>query len=191
MADSSASHEIERRASARRSILSVLGIASVAVVIDQLVKIWAIASLTLGQPVSLVGDLVQLRLVFNPGAAFSMGEEMTWVFTVLAVVVSGVLVWFSRSLRSTPLIVLFGVFLGGVVGNLIDRLFRPPAFARGHVVDFLQLKGFAIVNLADIMLTCAVIGLVLIMLFRPRQFEEVSAAAKGESSAARADEHAQ
>jgi len=50
-----------------------------------------------------------------------------------------------------------GCLLAGIVGNLIDRLFREPGPFHGHVIDFLQLPHFAIFNVADMFITAAAV----------------------------------
>lgn len=58
-----------------------------------------------------------------------------------------------------------GIFLGGVVGNLIDRLIREPSFGNGHVVDFIQIPfDFPIFNLADIFIvSMAILAVIRVM----------------------------
>ena len=59
-----------------------------------------------------------------------------------------------------------GVFLAGVVGNLIDRLIREPSFGNGHVVDFIQIPfNFPVFNLADIFIV-SMATLTVIRVFR-------------------------
>ncbi|GAA0611052.1 hypothetical protein GCM10009547_11360 [Sporichthya brevicatena] len=117
---------------------------------DLLTKIWAVKRL--GDPdesIKIVGDLFQLELTRNPGAAFGIGVSMTIVFTLLSLVVVGVVLRTAGRLGSTWWAVVFGLVLGGALGNLTDRLFRSPGFMRGHVVDFLHLKNWPVFNLAD------------------------------------------
>ena len=74
---------------ARRRAL-FLGLAVIAVITygaDQLSKAWAVRTLTDEPPRSLVGTFLQLDLIRNPGAAFSLGTGSTWVLTLIAVVV--------------------------------------------------------------------------------------------------------
>ncbi len=101
------------------------------------------------EPVTLLGGLLTLRLVRNPGAAFGFAEGLTIAFTVVAVAVVVVILRLSRRLRSTPWAVALGLVLGGAVGNLVDRIFRAPGPGRGHVVDFLELPHWPVFNLAD------------------------------------------
>lgn len=180
MAESATSRDDERRATARRSLSVVVSTALLCVVVDQAIKGWALTALADGRPVDVLGDLVQLRLVTNAGAAFSMGEGVTWLFTLLGLAITGVVLWAASGLRSREMRLLFGMFLGGVLGNLVDRLVREPGFGRGHVIDWLQVRGFAVMNLADILLTVSVVGLVVVMLLRPREIDEVTHEHEGE-----------
>jgi signal peptidase II len=67
------------------------------------------------------------------------------------------IILFARRIRSVAWAVVFGLLLGGNVGNLTDRLTREPGFGVGHVVDFLQLWGFpAIFNLADVAIVSSI-----------------------------------
>ena len=68
------------------AILAVLVLAA-----DQLAKNVAIDSLPSERVVPVIGDFLQFYLVRNPGAAFSLGEGVTWVFTIALAVVAGVL----------------------------------------------------------------------------------------------------
>lgn len=132
-------------------------------VLDVVSKIAAVTLLQPGVPVPLLGDLLRLYLIRNPGAAFSIGEGATWVFTLLA---AGVLVFIFIAvvprLRHGGWAVGLGLVVAGITGNLIDRLVRPPGFARGHVVDFLQLPYWPIFNVADM---CVVFGSITILVF--------------------------
>ena len=134
------------------------GVAVIGMGADQATKQWAVAALTPGEPVPLVGHFLQLYLVRNPGAAFSLGEGFTVVFTVLAMVVlSGLLVVALPRVRQWVWAVALGLLTAGVAGNLVDRLGRPPAPFHGHVVDFLMLPRFPVFNVADAMLTTAAV----------------------------------
>ena len=62
--------------------------------------------------------------------------------------------------RHVGWVVALGLVLAGILGNLTDRIFRPPGFLHGHVVDFLQLPNFAIFNVADMCITFAAVLIV-------------------------------
>ncbi len=143
-------------------------LACVAVVgysIDLTTKILAVEHLTGRSPVPLVGDLLTLRLVRTPGAAFSTGTSYTLVLTLIAIAAACAVLWFSRRLRSTGWALGLGFLLAGILGNLTDRLFRAPGFLRGHVVDFLQLPNWPIFNVADICINVAA-GLIVVQAIR-------------------------
>jgi signal peptidase II len=135
----------------RSRLFAVLGAtAAVVLVLDQLTKLWALRSLTPGDPVDVIGSLIRLNLIRNPGAAFSIGTGATWVLTLIAF---GVLVFIlvtARRLGSLAWAWALGLLLGGSLGNLADRLFREPGPGRGHVVDFIDYFGWFIGNVADI-----------------------------------------
>ena len=115
----------------------------------RLSKIIAVASLQDGTVVEVIDGVLQLRLVRNPGAAFSFATGMTFVFTAIAAVVIVVILRLSRKVTSLPWAVALGGLLGGAIGNLIDRVVRSPAPLQGHVVDFLELPHWPVFNLAD------------------------------------------
>lgn len=124
--------------------------AALVLVLDQLSKWWATGALGDGRTVDVVGSVVRLRLLRNSGAAFSLGDSMTWLMTLIAVVVTVGIVVVSRRLGSRAWGLALGLVLGGSLGNLIDRFFREPGPARGHVIDFIDYAGLFVGNVADI-----------------------------------------
>jgi signal peptidase II len=137
-------------------VAAVIGVVGLG--LDQAAKAVAIANLDPAHPVPLLGGLITLQLTRNSGAAFSMGEGFTIGFTVVAIAaLIAVVVWALPRLRHPGWAVTAGLLLAGISGNLFDRLFREPAPFQGHVVDFIQLPYFAIVNVADICITAAAV----------------------------------
>jgi signal peptidase II len=132
-------------------VLVVLAIVALGIyLLDQGAKYLIVKNLTLGQQVNVIGNVLQFHFVKNSGAAFSLGTGMTWVFSIVAAAVAVFIILYARRIHSFGWGVLFGLLLGGTLGNLTDRLFREPRFGEGHVVDFLQVYGFpAIFNIAD------------------------------------------
>jgi signal peptidase II len=127
-----------------------LVVALVAITVDQLTKNLAISSLELGTSYPVLGELLSWRLLYNDSAAFGLGFGYTWILAVISAAAALATIWYSRKLESISWSLMIGVFLGGVVGNLIDRLIREPSFGNGHVVDFIQIPfNFPIFNLAD------------------------------------------
>ncbi|MFF0470957.1 signal peptidase II [Micromonospora zamorensis] len=141
---------------------AVVLIAAVVLAADQLTKYWAESALSDGQTVTVVGELLQLRLVYNPGAAFSIGAAYTWIFAVFAAAAVVAVTVVARRVTSRAWSVALGLVLGGATTHLLDRLFREPGFARGHVVDFIDYAGFFVGNVADIALVVGV-GVVMVL----------------------------
>lgn len=128
----------------------LLAVAGVVLALDQLSKAWVLTALPYDSPRHVIGSLLIFRRVLNSGAAFSLATGSTWVFSIIAAAVVVFLIWFARRIRSLSWAVLFGLLLGGTLGNLADRLLRPPGFGVGRVVDFIQIPLLpAIFNLAD------------------------------------------
>ncbi|WP_022916943.1 signal peptidase II [Ruania albidiflava] len=147
----------------RRGLIALVAILTLVVlVIDQASKQVVVNTLEVGQFHPLLGDFLGLSLVFNPGAAFSLAEGSTWVFTIAAVVVTVVIVRISRRLGSRGWAVALGALLGGTLGNLGDRLFREPGFAVGHVVDFINYNGWFVGNVADIAIVLSAVAIAVL-----------------------------
>ena len=130
-------------------------VAAVAYLLDGLTKVLAVSRLEGREPVPVVGELLQLTLVRNPGAAFSTGSSYTLVLSLIAVGAVVVVLVLARKLASRLWAFGLGCLLGGVLGNLTDRVFRQPGFMRGHVVDWLQLPNWPVFNIADICINVA------------------------------------
>ncbi|MCC2335185.1 signal peptidase II [Cellulomonas wangsupingiae] len=149
--------EPERR---RRLLRALVAITLSVLALDQLTKVWAVATLEPRVRTELLGDLFGLQLVRNPGAALSIATGLTWVLTLVAVVVVVVIVRVSRRIGSWGWAVALGLLLGGAVGNLVDRMVREPGPFRGHVIDFLAYGDLFVGNVADIAIVVAA-GLVV------------------------------
>ncbi|WP_454932322.1 signal peptidase II [Actinomyces oricola] len=166
----------------------LVSVALAVVVLDQATKAWASSVLSEGQRIDLIGSWLGLVLVHNPGAAFSFATGQTWVFTLVAVVVSVIVIRTLGRMRSYRWAVTLGLVLGGAVGNLIDRLVRAPGVFRGHVVDFIDYGGLFVGNVADIAIVGAA-GAIIVLTFMGLEIDGTRAgedAAAGEEAARRA-----
>jgi signal peptidase II len=132
------------------------GVVLVVLVIDILTKLAAEAYLPRYMGVSIIGDFFQLRLVYNPGAAFGIhvGEHSRWVFMVLSTAALFILGSMLKTTQSGDRVRLYSLALifAGAAGNLIDRI----RSAKG-VVDFLDFTfgnyHFPTFNVADTAVT--------------------------------------
>jgi signal peptidase II len=144
-------------------------VAPLVLALDVVTKTVAVATLEGRPPLVLLGGLVNLVLIRNPGAAWSMATGYTWVLSLIALVVVVVIIRISRRLRSVGWAIALGLILGGALGNLTDRLFRAPGVLQGHVVDMVSVvrtdgSFFPVFNLADSSIVCGGILLVLLAL---------------------------
>jgi signal peptidase II len=154
------------RSAAAGIIIAILAVVVLAA--DQLAKTVAIDSLPPERVVPVIGEALQFYLVRNPGAAFSLGESVTWIFTIALAIVAGIIVYLAaRRVHSRLWAVVLGLLLGGVLGNLTDRLLREPGFPVGHVVDFISTPWMmpAIYNVADVFIVSMMISVAILVLF--------------------------
>ena len=151
--------------SRRRYLWLFAAIAAVAFVTDVVTKILAVDRLTGEPPVELVGHYFSLYLTRNPGAAFSTGTSYTVVLSCIAVVAVVAVLWTARRLGSVGWAIGLGCLLGGVAGNLSDRIFRSPGPFRGHVVDLFMFPNFPVFNVADICINLAA-GVIILQALR-------------------------
>jgi len=149
----------------RRPLILFFVVACAAYALDLGTKILAVSQLTDHPPVEVVGSFLQLNLARNPGAAFSTGTSYTVVLSCIAVAAVATVLWYSRRLNSPLWAFGLGSLLGGVLGNLTDRVFREPGFMRGHVVDFIQLPNWPVFNVADICINVAA-GVIILQALR-------------------------
>ncbi|WP_053698783.1 signal peptidase II [Streptomyces sp. NRRL F-5755] len=173
----------EAGAASGRRVPLLLAVAGAAYLLDLGSKVAVVAELENGAPVKVLGDWLELLVERNPGAAFGIGEAATLLFTVIAAAVVVVIVRMARKLYSVPWAIALGLLLGGGLGNLTDRLFRTPGDFRGAVVDFLHVRGFSIMNLADCAIVCGGI-LIVLFSFLGWEVDNREKAAKGERAGA-------
>jgi len=149
-----------------RILALLVGLAALTVIVDQVTKSVVVATMTEGQVITLIPGVAEFKFVRNPGAAFSFASGQTWIFSVLAIVVTCAIIWLARRIKSRAWAVVFGLLLGGTLGNLIDRLFREPGFGRGYVIDFMYLPWMmpAIFNVADIAITVSAVVFAILIL---------------------------
>ncbi|CAM3430810.1 signal peptidase II [Kibdelosporangium persicum] len=143
----------------------VFAVAVLVVALDQATKFWAESTLPGRAPIPVLGEFLRFRLLYNPGAAFSIGAGSTWIFTIITAVAVVVLIRFALKPASGVQAVALSLLLGGAITHLLDRLFREPGFARGHVVDFIDYNGWFVGNVADIALFSGAVLLLVPALF--------------------------
>ena len=115
---------------------------------DFATKVWALTSLS-SEPRKIFGSFLQFTLVHNSGAAFNFAAGFAIAFSLLALAVVIAVIYFAPKITSRGWQISIGLLLGGVLGNLTDRIFREPAFFSGHVIDWIQIPHWPVFNIAD------------------------------------------
>ncbi|MDD2402631.1 MAG: signal peptidase II [Clostridia bacterium] len=115
--------------------------------LDRLTKYFVVEKMYLGQSVPVIGDLLHLTYIKNPGAAFGMFSEKTWLFVIITLIIMIIMVYINNTMGKGNQFfsLILGVIAGGAVGNLIDRL------QTGYVIDFIDFQGIwpYVFNTAD------------------------------------------
>jgi len=144
--------------------LIVLGV----IVLDQITKVWAVATLTERVSARVLGDFLMLTLVYNEGGAMGTRLGPSLYYLAMALLVLPFLLIYVYRNRFRPALSLPLAFIaGGAIGNLIDRI------RLGRVIDFIDvdifdvhLGGFHLerwwtFNIADASITCAIVVLLV------------------------------
>jgi signal peptidase II len=147
----------------RRRLFLVYGTAAGVLALDQVTKSLVIANLKGNPPVRIFGDAVRLVYATNPGGAFSLFTGFPLFFAVMAVVVMGGIIHFSRRTSSAAVMGVLGLLLGGALGNFTDRLLRGDTLLHGQVVDFVDVGPWPVFNVADSAVTIGAIALTLLL----------------------------
>jgi signal peptidase II len=122
----------------RNSSLKLLWISALVVVLDQIAKQVAQASLPLHQLVDVMPGF-DWYLTYNKGAAFSFladaGGWQRWFFTITTIIISAIILFWIKQVPKQEKItaVSLCLILGGAIGNLIDRIYL------GYVIDYIQV----------------------------------------------------
>lgn len=126
------------------------------VILDQFSKYIVVENMALGESIPIIEEVFHLTYILNPGAAFGMFAHNRLFFIAIAVVVIGIIIWARREILASPWEVKAGcgLFLGGAIGNLIDRA------RQGLVIDFFDFRIWPVFNIADIAI-CIGVGLII------------------------------
>jgi signal peptidase II len=114
------------------------------------------------EPIRVIGDLLQLKFSTNPGAAFSIFTDATLLLSFLKLAVVGAILFYIRNVTNPLWSASLALLLGGVLGNLYDRILRPPGLWRGEVIDWIKLPNWPVFNIADSAIVCAGIAMAIL-----------------------------
>ena len=140
-------------------------------ILDLATKMWAVSTLSHRSDIKVFGSFFQLTLVRNSGAAFSLAEGATIFLSLFGILFLCAILYFSPRITSKGWAVVLGLVMGGILGNLVDRIFREPGVLRGHVIDWMQLPNWPIFNIAD---SAIVIAALIAMVLTTRNIPPIS-----------------
>jgi signal peptidase II len=152
---------MDRPSSPRRTAFLLFDVAAAVVVVDQVTKALVVSNLREGESRRVIGSVLSWTLQRNPGSAFGLFRHFPVVFTVLAALIALAIVVRGPRARDRLTAAALGLVLGGAVGNLVDRIARPPGVFRGRVIDFIDFHWWPVFNLAD---SAVVIGAALLLI---------------------------
>ncbi len=159
-----------------KDYLILFGVAGVLIALDQWTKWLVRENIEFGAQ-WLPGGLMWLspyaRIVhwYNSGAAFGMFQNGNLVFTTLAFIVIGAIIYYYPQVEAEDwtLKLAMGLQLAGAAGNLVDRLIM------GKVTDFISVGSFPVFNVADASITIGVIVLLLGVWIKEQQEHRAAA----------------
>jgi len=152
---------MDHSSSPRRVAFLLFGVAAVVVAIDQVTKALVVSNLGEGESRHVIGGVLSWTLQRNPGSAFGLFRHFPVLFTVLAALIALAIVVRGPRARDRLTAAALGLVLGGALGNLVDRIARPPGLFRGRVIDFIDFHWWPVFNLAD---SAVVIGAALLLI---------------------------
>ena len=138
---------------------------------DQFTKYLTVANIALGGKVPFLPGLLRFTYVRNYGAAFSSFQNQQWLFAVIFVVFTAMIIWEYRK-KSMPFRTFdrwcIAAIYGGGLGNMIDRV------RMGYVVDMIETEfiSFPVFNVADCFITCGCILLMASILLNKEFWKE-------------------
>ena len=143
--------------------------AALIVIADQFTKYLTVANIALGQKVPFIPGLLQFTYIQNTGAAFSSFEGQQWLFALIFILFTGLIVreFFRKSMGFTTFEWwCIAAIYGGGLGNMIDRV------RMGYVVDMIEttFMEFPVFNVADCFITCGCIAMMASLLLINKEF---------------------
>ncbi|MDD6941091.1 MAG: signal peptidase II [Bacilli bacterium] len=138
----------------------------IVLLIDQIVKLLIKTNMNLNEEISIIPNFFSIQYLKNTGAAFSILENQTILLAITSIICISVIIYYLKKEENltTAMYLSFGMVLGGILGNLIDRIVYQ------GVIDFLSFQifnyNFPVFNIADIGITIGVLLLIIIYISR-------------------------
>ena len=129
-------------------------------IIDQITKCIVSSYLKLNQSLTLINDYLYIKYINNTGASWGILPNSRLLLIILSIIAIIIIIRYINTFKKTKLNTIgFGFLIGGIIGNLCDRLIF------GYVRDFIDMiifhYDFPIFNMADIFIVLGVILLII------------------------------
>lgn len=129
-------------------------------ILDQISKSIISTYLKLNDSIEIIKDFFYIRYINNKGASWGILENNRFLLIFLSIIAIIIIIRYSYSFKKTKLNTYgFGLLLGGILGNLSDRIMF------GYVKDFLDFiifrYDFPVFNIADISIVVGVMLLII------------------------------
>ncbi len=145
--------------------LQLIGISSIVVLIDQFTKYIARNFLS-GRSLHILGNFVSLTFVKNEGAVFGILQGARLFLVILSVLsLAAIAFVINRYQLAKPFLVAVGLIVGGIAGNLLDRIFV------GYITDFISISKWPVFNIADSAIDVGVLIFIVLVLRGKNAFE--------------------
>jgi len=134
----------------------------ISIIVDQIIKFIIKANMNIADTINIIPNFFRITFLKNEGAAFSMlsGNRLLFIFITILVLVLFYFFLLKNKKIDNIKQILYGLLLGGIVGNLIDRIIY------GYVIDYLDFNlgefNYPVFNLADSLIVISVICLIII-----------------------------
>ena len=145
-------------------------IALVCISLDQVSKLIAINNLIEYKSVPVINNFFNFTLCYNTGGAWSIFSNATWLLVIISIIALGFIIYTIIKSKSNLYTISASVFMGGLIGNLIDRIFN------SKVTDFLDFiifgYDFPVFNFADIFIVVSA-ALIIFAILKEENKEEI------------------
>lgn len=128
-------------------------ISVIAIIIDQLIKLFIKTNIT--KDIVIIPKIFKITNVINTGAAFSILRNNNTLLILITIIILVLLNYYIKKNNIENDYFELGIILGGIVGNLFDRLLY------NGVIDYIEISNFPVFNLADSLIVLGIILLII------------------------------
>lgn len=128
-------------------------ISVITIIIDQLIKLFIKTNIT--KDIVIIPKIFKITNVINTGAAFSILKNNNTLLILITIIILVLLNYYIKKNNIENDYFELGIILGGIVGNLFDRLLY------NGVIDYIEISNFPVFNLADSLIVLGIILLII------------------------------